>query len=64
MKGVFHAGFFIVGGMLLSWDLFNIMEGVLDHHLLKLYNVIELSSNPEIWNFGFLGLSVLLIIVG
>jgi len=58
------SGFLLAGGMMKGWAIFNIVEGLIDHHLLKLHNVKELSSSPEGWNFGFLGLSVLLLIAG
>lgn len=63
-KDINRSGYLLSGGMLLGWGLFNIVEGVIDHHLLKLHNVREISSNPEAWNFGFLGLSVILILIG
>ena len=52
------------GGLWLGWGLFNIIEGVVDHHLLKLHNVKEISMNKEVWNYGFLGISVLMILLG
>jgi uncharacterized membrane protein len=48
----------------LGWGLFNIVEGVIDHHLLELHNVMELSPDHDIGNYSFLGVSVVLIIVG
>jgi len=63
-KDINRSGYLLSGGMLLGWGLFNIVEGIIDHHLLKLHNVREISSNPEMWNFGFLGLSVILILIG
>jgi uncharacterized membrane protein len=29
----------LVGGMLLGWGLFNLVEGIIDHHLLSLHHV-------------------------
>lgn len=52
------------GGMLAGWGLFNILEGLMDHHILKLHNVRELTENVAAWNFGFLGFSVLLLGAG
>lgn len=63
-KDINRSGYLLSGGMLLGWGAFNIVEGVIDHHLLKLHNVREISSNPEAWNFGFLGLSIVIILVG
>lgn len=63
-KDIERSGWLLAGGMLAGWGIFNIIEGVIDHHLLKLHNVKEISSNPGFWNFGFLGLSVLMILLG
>lgn len=63
-KDINRSGYLLSGGMLTGWGLFNIVEGIIDHHLLKLHNVREISSKPEMWNFGFLGLSVILILAG
>lgn len=52
------------GGLILGWGLFNIVEGILDHHLFVLHNVREVSENPFSWNFGFLGLSVVMLVKG
>ncbi len=52
------------GGLLLGWALFNILEGLFNHHILKLHNVREITTNIEAWNFGFLILSVVLGGVG
>ncbi|WP_187260890.1 DUF2243 domain-containing protein [Pontibacter beigongshangensis] len=52
------------GGLLFGWGLFNVVEGVIDHHLLVLHNVREISSNPAAWNYGFLVLSLLMLGAG
>lgn len=59
-----RSGYLLSGGFLLGWGSFNIIEGIIDHHLLKLHNVYELGLNHDIANFGFLGFSVILIIIG
>jgi uncharacterized membrane protein len=51
------------GGLLLGWGLFNVVEGVIDHQILKLHNVREVTDNIPMWNYGFLALSVIFIIV-
>jgi uncharacterized membrane protein len=63
-KDVNRSGKLLGGGLLLGWGLFNIVEGVIDHQILKLHNVIELAPNHDIANFAFLGLSVVMIIIG
>jgi uncharacterized membrane protein len=54
----------LAGGLLFGWGLFNIVEGIIDHHLLVLHNVREISDNPPFWNYGFLAFSVLLLLLG
>jgi len=63
-KAVDLSGKILIGGLLAGWGIFNIVEGIIDHHLIKLHNVKELSLNPDIWNFSFLALSIIMIIVG
>ncbi|WP_207428174.1 DUF2243 domain-containing protein [Pedobacter sp. SYSU D00535] len=51
------------GGLLLGWAIFNIVEGVADHYLLKLHNVREITEYVDGWNFGFLAFSILMLVV-
>lgn len=44
----------LVGAMLLGWGLFNLVEGVVDHHLLDLHHVVQ-SLGPSGWDLAFLG---------
>lgn len=53
-----------IGLLLMGWALFNIVEGLIDHHLLKVHNVREDVSNPELWNWGFLVVSLILGAIG
>ncbi len=54
----------VTGGLLLGWGIFNVVEGLIDHQILKLHNVKETSAAVDLWNYGFLMISILLIIVG
>jgi uncharacterized membrane protein len=54
----------LAGGLVFGWGLFNVVEGFIDHHVLVLHNVREVSSSPSAWNLGFLGISVLMLIIG
>jgi uncharacterized membrane protein len=63
-KSISYSGNLLAGGLLLGWGLFNLVEGIIDHHLLKLHNVREITAHVDAWNYGFLGLSVLMIIGG
>ena len=58
------SGNLLAGGLLAGWGLFNIVEGLFDHHLLKLHNVREVTPDKAAWNYGFLGFSVLLLVAG
>lgn len=53
-----------LGGLFLGWGIFNLVEGIIDHQILKLHNVREIASNIDLWNFAFLGISVLLLVIG
>ncbi len=48
------------GGMLLGWAVFNLVEGVLDHHILHLHHVIEGPGHLP-WDLAFLGVSALML---
>jgi uncharacterized membrane protein len=51
-------------GLLIGWGLFNLVEGVIDHHIFKLHNVFATSGSPALWNDLFLGFSLALIAIG
>ena len=51
------------GGLLQGWAVFNIVEGIIDHHILHLHHVIE-RLGPSIADWVFLAVSVVLLGVG
>jgi len=53
----------LLGGLSLGWGLFNLVEGIIDHHILHIHHVVE-SENHLIWDLAFLGSGVALIILG
>lgn len=63
-KDVNRSGYLFGGGLVTGWGLFNLIEGVIDHQILKLHNVREVVANPEAYNLGFLGFSVALLAGG
>jgi uncharacterized membrane protein len=63
-KDVNHSGYLLIGGMLMGWGLFNLVEGIINHHIFKLHNVYEFSMNPDKWNYGFLLFGIFLLIAG
>lgn len=52
-----------VGALLIGWGAFNLVEGVIDHHLLQLHNVREV-LDPAVWNIVFLALSLIILCIG
>jgi uncharacterized membrane protein len=54
----------LVGGMLSGWAIFNLVEGITNHQLLRLHNVKEYAPGHDPANYVFLGISVLLLITG
>lgn len=63
-KDVDRSGKLLGGGLLAGWGLFNITEGVIDHQVLKLHNVVELANDHTTGNMIFLGISVVMLIAG
>jgi uncharacterized membrane protein len=61
-RGVWE-GRTLVGGMLLGWGVFNVVEGLVDHHLLHLHHVVE-SLGPSVWDWAFLASGFALIGAG
>ncbi len=53
-----------LGSLWLGWGLFNVVEGIIDHQILRIHIVKENSVNPEMWNLGFLAVSVVMMIFG
>jgi uncharacterized membrane protein len=54
----------LVGAMMMGWGIFNVVEGIVDHHLLGLHHVREAAANPLLWDVGFLLLGGALIAGG
>lgn len=52
------------GLLLMGWGVFNVVEGVIDHHLLQIHHVRDDVTNPALWDLGFLILSGLVLLVG
>ena len=53
----------LVGGLLLGWGAFNLVEGVIDHHLLHLHHVFE-GPNHLAYDLAFLASGVVLSLAG
>jgi uncharacterized membrane protein len=53
----------LVGQMILGWGLFNLVEGIVDHHLLELHHVRDLPLHVPVYDWLFLGIGGALFIV-
>ncbi|MBC6460674.1 DUF2243 domain-containing protein [Actinomadura sp. HBU206391] len=51
------------GWILVGWGLFNVVEGIIDHHVLGIHHV-RTGPYQTWWDLGFLSLGVLLVIAG
>jgi len=54
----------LAGSMLIGWGSFNIVEGVIDHHLLGIHHVLAGSPHQTLADYVFLGVSLLLVVGG
>jgi uncharacterized membrane protein len=59
-----HSGRTLVGGLLLGWGLFNVVEGIIDHEVLGLHHVYEYTPNHLPADLGFLALGLALLLGG
>lgn len=59
-----RSGRTLFGAMVFGWGLFNLVEGIIDHHLLHIHHVVE-RLGVSLWDWLFLGLGgVGLILLG
>lgn len=64
-----HAGWsgkLLGGAVLIGWGVFNLVEGVVDHHLLGLHHVKETVPRDQwiYWDIGFLVWGAVMLIAG
>jgi uncharacterized membrane protein len=54
-----------LGLLILGWGIFNLVEGVIDHHILELHHVRDLPQHVPIYDYAFLGVGgILMILIG
>ena len=53
----------LTGGFLLGWGLFNVVEGVIDHHILGIHHVVE-QLGPSAWDYAFLAWGAGMMVAG
>ena len=53
----------LVGGLLLGWGLFNLVEGTIDHQILRVHHVHP-GDGQVAWDLGFLAFGAVLALAG
>jgi uncharacterized membrane protein len=53
-----------IGGLLLGWGLFNLLEGLIDHQILGIHHVRDDLGGPIGWDLGFLALGAVQVTLG
>jgi uncharacterized membrane protein len=56
----------IVGTVLIGFGVFNLVEGLANHHLLGLHHVNETVPREQwiVWDVGFLAWGALMVVIG
>src|SRR4028118_784317 len=62
-RDVAWSGRALFGSMIAGWGIFNVVEGVINHHLLRLHHVVE-RLGQSMWDWLFLVVSLILILAG
>ena len=52
-----------IGQLLFGWGLFNLVEGIIDHHILSIHHVVEMFGLST-YDYLFLGSAVLFVLIG
>lgn len=52
------------GGLLIGWGAFNLVEGLIDHHILGIHHVRDDLGAPLGWDLGFLAFGAALVAAG
>jgi uncharacterized membrane protein len=57
------SGRVLIGAMLVGWGTFNLVEGIINHHILQIHHV---RSGPDaaLWDIGFLIWGALMLVGG
>lgn len=53
----------LLGGVLIGWGAFNLVEGTINHHILQIHHVRP-GPNQLAWGLGFLALGAVMLGVG
>ncbi len=61
--GAHWSGKSLAGSALAGWGLFNLVEGLVDHHMLQVHHVVE-RAGLSIWDWIFLASGAAMILAG
>ncbi len=53
----------LIGGLLVGWGTFNVVEGIVDHHILGIHHVRS-GPNELLYDVAFLALGAILVLAG
>ena len=53
----------LFGASFLGWGLFNLIEGIVDHHILQVHHVVE-RMGVSLFDYLFLGSGLAMIVIG
>ncbi|MFT9598929.1 DUF2243 domain-containing protein [Mesobacillus sp.] len=53
-----------LGGIFVGGGAFNLVEGIVDHHILQVHRVKPLAENPLMYDLAFLAIGALLVVIG
>ncbi|MCM3664497.1 DUF2243 domain-containing protein [Mesobacillus subterraneus] len=54
----------LIGGFLTGAGIFNLLEGIVNHHLLQIHRVKPGDPNALMYDLAFLAIGLLLVIIG
>ena len=58
------SGQLLFGAMLLGWGIFNLVDGISNHHIFALHHLHQYAANPLLWDLGYLASGVVFAAVG
>lgn len=58
------SGKILLGALIAGWGLFNLVEGILDHHILGIHHVMEYSTSKLPYDLAFLASGVIFLLIG
>jgi uncharacterized membrane protein len=57
------SGRMLIGAMLIGWGAFNVVEGIIDHHILQIHHVRP-GENELLWDLAFLAWGAAMLVGG